>query len=85
MTEQTISWKEKIQTKFIDDVVQGIDFLDNISRTVNGVTTVVKNIASKDPRALDNNIASYYIENTFGKPALNTVIKIYHNIIDYNR
>jgi len=81
MTEQTIGWKEKVKTKVIDNVVQGIDLVDSNSKLVNEVTTIVKGVISKDPRALDDNIASYFIKNNLGESMYDKIRKVYHDII----
>ncbi len=71
-----------MEFKTIDNIVKIIDIVDYRSKLVSEITTTAKEVLSKDPKAIDNNFAAYFLKNTFGESEYNKIRKIYLDIID---
>ena len=63
------------------DLAKLIDVIDINSKLISEVTGIAKNVISKDPNALSNNIVEFTIKSHFGESMYDRVQNIYHNII----
>jgi hypothetical protein len=71
--------------KTIFNIAKLVDAIDDRSKLVSEITGVVKGVISKDPKAIDDNFAAYFLQNTFGESNYNSIRKIYLDIIEVKR
>jgi len=69
----------------IDNVTKIIEAVDDHSKLINDITGIIKSVISKDPKAIDDNFAEYFLKNTFGESNYDIIKKVYLDIIEAKR
>ena len=72
-------------SNIIDNITKIIEVVDDRSKIINEITGIVKSVISKDPKAMDDNFAAYFLKNTFGESSYETIKKVYLDIIEVKR
>jgi|GEM_PF-4540453 len=75
------SSKQNILEEIIDNVIGNVEKMQTNALRIHDAGNLVKDILSKDPAALDSNLAYDLISSRFGEKAYNTLRIFYQSVL----